>query len=164
MTSTAFAHRPGRGLTDDWLTPPELLRLFPTFDLDPFCPPNVPWKTAKRMICQPSCGFVADWGGPDVRVWCNPPYSQIGASMAMMADHGNGMALIFARTETQWFFETVWQRAQAILFLRGRLHFHNAAGERAKGNAGGPHVLVAYGTLNVIDLYNQRQLGRYLEL
>ncbi len=37
--------------------------------------------------------------------------------MKKMADHNNGIALSFARTETAWFFESVWGRASAILFI-----------------------------------------------
>lgn len=62
-----------------------------------------------------------------------------------MADHGQGTMLIFARTETDLFFETVWQKARALLFLRGRLFFHHLSGRRADANSGGPSVLVAYG-------------------
>lgn len=64
-----------------------------------------------------------------------------------MSEHGNGIALVFARTETEWFWETVWgaPTATSILFLEGRLHFHHPDGRRAKANSGAPSVLVAYG-------------------
>lgn len=62
-----------------------------------------------------------------------------------MAEHGRGTLLIFARTETEAFHEFVWQRADALLFLRGRLHFHRPDGSRAAANAGAPSVLCAYG-------------------
>jgi len=32
--------------------------------------------------------------------------------------HGNGIALIFARTETKCFFEHIWNDADAILFFK----------------------------------------------
>ena len=85
----------------------------------------------------------------------------VGPWMRRMADHGEGTALIFARTETELFFETVWEKATAVRFLRGRLFFHVAedswfdrkgrppifvpAGGRAPANGGAPSVLVAYG-------------------
>jgi hypothetical protein len=62
-----------------------------------------------------------------------------------LADHGTGTALIFARTETSWFIQTVWQRADAALFLHGRVNFHHRDGSRAEWNGGAPSVLVAYG-------------------
>lgn len=72
-----------------------------------------------------------------------------GTWLQRLAEHRNGIALIFARTETDMFHRWGWQKADAMLFLRGRLHFYTASGERAKHNAGGPSVLIAYGSDNV---------------
>lgn len=66
--------------------------------------------------------------------------------LARMAEHGSGIALVPARTETRWFVAHVWQVADAILFLHGRPHFHYPNGERGKANSGAPICLVAYGT------------------
>ena len=65
--------------------------------------------------------------------------------MRRMADHDRGMALIFARTETQMFFETVWRRASGLLFLEGRINFYHKDGTRAPKNSGAPSVICAYG-------------------
>lgn len=62
-----------------------------------------------------------------------------------MAEHDCGVALIFARTETDAFFRFVWERASALLFVRGRLNFHRPDGSRAPANGGAPSVLIAYG-------------------
>lgn len=81
-------------------------------------------------------------------VWCNPPYSRDAVHwLRRMSEHGNGLALVFARTETAWFWETVWrsETATAALWLEGRLHFHHADGRRADANSGAPSVIVAYG-------------------
>jgi hypothetical protein len=67
------------------------------------------------------------------------------AFLARLAEHGHGTALLFARTETEIFFDLVWQRATTLLFLRGRPHFHHQDGRRAGANSGAPVVLVAYG-------------------
>ena len=88
------------------------------------------------------------WSG---RVWLNPPYggpSVVGPWMRRMASHGDGVALIFARTETDLFHETCWRAASGILFLRGRLFFHRRDGGRAAANAGAPSCLVAFGSHN----------------
>jgi len=69
-----------------------------------------------------------------------------------MAEHGNGIALIPARTETAMFYECVWGRADAVLFLQGRPHFHRVDGSRAPFNSGAPICLVAYGVANVAAL------------
>ena len=43
-------------------------------------------------------GLLQDWWGT---VYCNPPYgSHVGIWMRKMAEHGDGIALIFARIET----------------------------------------------------------------
>ena len=68
--------------------------------------------------------------------------------MERLSQHGNGIALVFARTETAMFFEHVWGKAAGALFLEGRLYFYQLDGTRAKGNSGGPSVLLAYGEEN----------------
>jgi hypothetical protein len=79
-------------------------------------------------------------------VWLNPPYGgQEAQWLAKLARHGQGTALIFARTETEAFQDEVFCKADALLYLRGRLHFHFPSGRRAKANAGAPSVLCAYG-------------------
>lgn len=65
-----------------------------------------------------------------------------------MADHGNGIALAFARTETAMFQRHVWLRASAVLMLASRPHFYRPDGTRACGNSGGPICLIAYGDAN----------------
>ena len=84
--------------------------------------------------------------------------------MRALADHGNGIALIFARTETGIFFPWVWDRADAVLFLKGRLTFYTKAGERAPHNGGAPSVLIAYGQNNVQSLMNCGIAGRLVML
>lgn len=141
-------HQSALMLKDEWLTPPDLLRALGGFDLDP-CAPSAdrrPWETAKYHFSVEQDGLTRPWFG---RVWCNPPYGLIASQwLARLAGHGNGVALIFARTETAMFFDHVWGKADALLFLRGRLHFHHVNGVRAAANAGAPSVLVAYGKRN----------------
>ena len=55
-----------------WLTPPHIIDALGPFDLDPCCPPQMPWRTATRMVSLPDDGLAVDWTGK--RVWCNPPY------------------------------------------------------------------------------------------
>ena len=143
-------HRPYRGRTDEWLTPPEIVAALGQFDLDPCSPINRPWPTASEHFTVEHDGLARRW---QRRVFLNPPYGpETGKWLARLAEHGNGVALIFARTETEMFHRFAWERADAMLFLRGRLHFHTVDGERAKANAGAPSVLIAYGPLNVQSL------------
>lgn len=133
--------------TEEWLTPPAIIRALGTFDLDPCAPVVRPWDTAARHYTIHDNGLTKNWGG---RVWLNPPYSnQAIRWMRRMAAHGNGIALLFARTETKMFFETVWDAADAILFMRGRIVFHYVSGAPALNSAGAPTCLIAYGKSNV---------------
>lgn len=57
-----------------WLTPPHIIEALGPFDLDPCCPPKMPWRTAEQMVCRPDDGLAVDWTGQ--RVWLNPPYGR----------------------------------------------------------------------------------------
>jgi hypothetical protein len=147
---------------DEWLTPPHVLQALGRFDLDPCAPINRPWETAAQHFTAVDDGLSKPWHG---RVWFNPPYGQeTGRWMERLASHGRGTALIFARTETAIFFPWVWGHAHAVLFLKGRLHFHYVDGARAKANAGGPSVLVAYGELDARVLQMADLPGRFVPL
>ena len=91
-------------------------------------------------------GLVQLWEG---RVWCNPPYGRETFKwIDKLATHGDGIALIFARTETIGFHDHIWNRADAIFFFKGRLKFHHVDGTQG-GSANAPSCLVAYGKRNV---------------
>lgn len=140
------AHQSAKMKNDEWLTPPEILRSLGHFDLDPCSPKNPPWKIADRHFYAEEDGLAQPWRG---RVWCNPPFGKEAIKwLRRMAHHGNGIALIPARTETAMFYETVWGTADAVLFLKGRPHFHYVTGGRAPFNSGAPICLVAYGLEN----------------
>lgn len=141
-TRTTQAHRPGGG-SDQWLTPPVILAALGHFDLDPCAAPEPrPWPTADRHYTPAEDGLRQPWHG---RCWVNPPYSDAARWLSRLADHGQGTALVFARTETAMFREHVWGKASALLFLFGRVTFHQANGRPGKWNGGAPSVLVAYG-------------------
>lgn len=143
-----------QGRTDEWITPPHIVKLLGPFDLDPcFCAGQF-YRTARRTISLPRNGLEATWRG---RVWLNPPYGRVtGAWLRKLVHHGNGIALVFARTEVQsWFFPYVWEAADAALFLRGRLSFLRPDGTLPKGRKAGSgfgSVLVAYGEDNALRL------------
>src|SRR5512135_3730515 len=110
------SHQSARAKTTSWLTPPELIRRLGPFDLDPCCPENMPWKTAKVMYSKD--GLTRPWFGT---IWLNPPFGRESESwVERLADWGTGITLLAARTETRMFFGLVWGRATSILFLRGR--------------------------------------------
>lgn len=140
------AHQSARMKNDEWLTPPEMLAALGPFDLDPCAPVERPWDTAARHYTVKDDGLSHEWTG---RVWCNPPFGREAAKwLRRMAEHANGIALIPARTETAMFYDCVWGKAEAVLFVKGRPHFHFVDGKRAAFNSGAPICLVAYGTAN----------------
>lgn len=154
-------HQSSAMLKDEWLTPPEILRALGPFDLDPCAPIVRPWDMAAKHYTIEDNGLNQPWEG---RVFCNPPYGRdTGRWLARCADHGNAIALIFARTETEDWFAHIWAKAHAILFLRGRLHFHHANGIRAAANAGAPSALIAYGEINALSLATCGIRGRFIQ-
>jgi len=156
------SHQSARMNTDEWLTPPFIIEQLGHFDLDPCAPINRPWNTASTHYTIDDNGLSKPWTG---RVWCNPPYGLAATAwLKKLAEHGNGIALIFARTETAMFFNYVWDRADSILFIKGRLYFHYPSGERASANSGAPSVLVAYGDLNTNKLKGSKIEGQFLKL
>lgn len=166
------------GATDEWLTPPHILKALGEFDLDPCSPIVRPWPTAAKHFTIDDNGLTQDWGDPKlIRVWLNPPYGQdTGRWTSKLAQHGRGMALIFARTETADFQEHCWKRATAMLFIRGRLHFHHGSpfvdkrgrkfnvGDRASYNGGAPSVLIAYGLYDATLLMQSMIPGHFVLL
>lgn len=142
--------KPYRGLSDDWITPKFVLDALGEFDLDPCASETQPWPTAKESFTVKDDGLSQFWKG---RCWVNSPYGPLTKHwLRKLAEHGNGIALVFARTETKMFFDWVWPKADALLFLEGRLYFCYPDGKTAAANAGGPSVLIAYGQENVTAL------------
>lgn len=137
-------HTSARAKTCEWYTPPGIFNaLGVTFDLDPCAPPGgLPWIPAARSLSVDDDGLTRSWSG---RVWLNPPYGpETERWMRRLAAHGDGIALVFARTETVWWNATV-SAADAVCFIAGRMTFVDASGQQGAYNAGAPSALVAYG-------------------
>ena len=146
---------------DEWLTPPSVINALGVFDLDPCSPINRPWETALSHYTINDNGLALPWHG---RVWMNPPYGdQTELWMQRLAEHGNGIALIFARTETATFFPWVWSRADAVRFLRGRHRFFDVSGKESDSGIASS-VLVAYGKDNADALARCGLDGKYVPL
>lgn len=74
-------------------------------------------------------GLLQNWGGQ--RVFCNPPYSEIGRWVEKAYREGQKdqtlvVLLIPARTDTKYFHNFIYQRSE-IRFIRGRLKFDSDA-------------------------------------
>lgn len=137
---TLGSHQTTIGKNQTWITPRWILDALGPFDLDPAAADPRPWDCAAENWSEH--GLDRPWFG---RVWLNPPFHryQVAEWIGRLAKHGNGTALIHARTEAEW-FEPVWAAAKAILFLADRLHFHHQDGARAAANSGAPACLVAF--------------------
>jgi hypothetical protein len=165
MASGIGSHQSARAGKTEWLTPPDLLAQLGPFDLDPCAPVIRPWPMAAEHYTIESNGLLKRWPR-GARAFVNPPYSEpeLSAFMGRLAEHGRGTALVFARTETEWFFRYGWRAATAMLFIEGRLHFHHVDGRRADHNAGAPSVLMAYGEDDARHLSELDQLGQFQPL
>lgn len=160
MTPGGFGHdrRTSRS-SDEWYTPPSLFEVLGlTFDLDPAAPSGgVPWVPAARYFTKREDGLSQPWSG---RVWLNPPYGR-GTErwLRKLADHGDGLALVFARTDTAW-FQRVATQATALCFVGGRLRFRRPDGTPGD-TAPAPSLLVAFGLPCALGLA-EAGLGRTL--
>ena len=154
-------HVPRVNHPNEWLTPPDIIKALGPFDLDPCAPINRPWPTAGRHYTIEDNGLQQPWEG---RVWLNPPFGRvIEPFMRRMAEHQNGIALVFARTDTAWFQNHVFGAAKALFFVRGRIAFHLQTGVSSRRSTAGV-VLVAYGWRNVGYLPEAGLEGRLVML
>jgi len=154
---TKYGNKAGK---NEWLTPPYILEALGAFDLDPCSPINRPFDTAKKYFTIEDNGLLQTWKG---RVFCNPPYDTklLSEFLKKCSNHKNAIALTFARTETKAFWNYVWKKATAILFIKGRLRFYHVDGTQG-GSAGAPSVLIAYNKSNAEILKNCKIEGKFL--
>jgi hypothetical protein len=156
------SHQSAKMLSDEWLTPKEITDELGPFDLDPCSPIVRPWDIAKKHFSVNDNGLLQVWTG---FIWCNPPYGQQTIYwMERMAMHNDGIALIFARTETKTFFKYIWPIAKSVYFIKGRLSFYRVNGIKAEYNGGAPSVLIAYGKEADKRLSKFNFGGKYIKL
>jgi len=141
MKGFSFKDNPSHeGKTNTWLTPLWIINKITDFDLDP-CGFNG-HRTAKKIICLPDDGLNSEWKG---NVWLNPPYGRfISLWIDKLKDHGNGVALVFGRTDTKWFQTS---KPDMIFFLKGRIKFLDSQ-FKEQSNAGHGSALLIYGRSN----------------
>jgi len=126
------------GKTNDWQTPQYIINDLGPFDLDPCISDNQITKTATMGIMFPD-GLSREWRG---FVWLNPPYGrETGKWVRRLVCHGNGIALLYTRTDTPWMQDAL-RYASAIKFLAGRIRFVGG-----KGNAPAPSIFLAFGPI-----------------
>jgi hypothetical protein len=156
--SLGFSHESQKSKSIDWYTPKHVFdSLNVEFDLDPCCPQGgVPWIPAKSHYSLPFDGLSMPWNG---FVWCNPPYGKETVKwLTKMGNHNNGVALVFARTDTKWFHDVV-AKADAILFLSGRIQFVDAYQKTGGSGSSCGSMLVAWGDKGVAALKGMKDEG-----
>lgn len=148
--------------TDEWYTPEEILDALGPFDLDP-CAPVVPlWQTAATMYNKNDNGLSKPWFG---RVWLNPPYSRplIEQFINRMAEHGNGIALLFNRCDSKMFRDVIFHKATAMKFLNHRVKFYTQSELKGVSPRHGS-ILVAFGDDNANVIRNCSIEGKFVSL
>ena len=159
---TGFTHESQNAETVSWYTPPSIFELLNLrFDLDCCAPTGgVPWIPADQHYSLPQDGLTEPWFG---KVWCNPPYGKETPKwLEKMNSHRNGVCLVFARTDTKWFHDYV-SKADALLFLKGRVQFVDGLKKTSGSGSTCGSVLIAYGEDCVEALYKAKDKGFFVD-
>lgn len=147
---TLGSHQQAIGFSQTHITPKWIIDKIGPFDLDPCAANPRPWDCAAVNFTEDDDGLSMPWHG---RVWLNPPFDryEVGYWITKLANHGNGIALLHARTEAQW-FRPIWESSTAILFMSNRIKFCKQDGREHAANSGAPPVIVAFGRFNFSKL------------
>lgn len=142
--SGGFTHESPHNESVEWYTPPSIFEaLGGGFDLDP-CSPGAgkSFVPAARHLTIEDDGLTTPWEG---LAFVNPPYgSQTPLWMRKAAEHGNAIALVFARTDVKWFQELA-PTMDAVLFVAGRIRFFQGNTHTQGGSPGAGSMLIAWG-------------------
>lgn len=132
------------GASCEWYTPPHIFDAIGiSFDLDPCSPVGgIPWVPARHHFSE--SGLDREWFGS---VWLNPPYGrETQAWVRKLAKHGDGVALVFARTDAKWAQDAI-RSSGAVCFVAGRISFIDGSGhdDRKGRNAPAASMLLGFG-------------------
>lgn len=113
----------------DWATPQDFFdRLNEEFrfTLDP-CADDFNHK-CEKYYTEEQDGLKQDWAGE--RVFCNPPYGRDVPKWVRKCveetttgDCELAVMLLHARTDTRWFHDYIYHKADEVRFVKGRLKF-----------------------------------------
>jgi site-specific DNA-methyltransferase (adenine-specific) len=123
--------------TPEWSTPQDLFNELNEefhFTLDP-CATKENAKCPK-FYTQEDDGLSKDWSGEVV--FMNPPYGREIGKWVEKISIGGGVALLPARTDTRWFHDYIYGKAD-IKFIKGRLKFGGS-----KNSAPFPSMIVRF--------------------
>ena len=131
--------------SNEWATPQRFFEELDAefhFNLDP-CSTHENAKCERHFTLDDD-GLGQNWGG--ARVFCNPPYGREIATWVRKCYEESRkpntlvVMLIPARTDTAYFHDWIYHKADEIRFIRGRLHFNES-----KQGAPFPSMVVVYG-------------------
>lgn len=113
----------------DWATPQDFFDRLNAefhFTLDP-CADDFNHK-CEKYYTEAQDGLNQDWSGE--RVFCNPPYGRdVPKWVKKCVDEtttGNcllAVMLLHVRTDTRWFHDYIYNKADEVRFVKGRLRF-----------------------------------------
>lgn len=135
-----------------WETPQDLFDKLNEefhFDLDVCALPEN--AKCERYYTPEDDGLLQPWNGV---CWCNPPYGRtigkwVQKAYETFAGGGTVVMLLPARTDTKWFHEYIYNKAE-IRFIKGRLKFGNS-----KNAAPFPSMIVVFDGKEREDLINE---------
>ncbi|WP_156251018.1 DNA N-6-adenine-methyltransferase [Pseudactinotalea terrae] len=162
MASNGFTHESTVNESIEWYTPPEVFEaLGLTFDLDPCSPgPGNSFVPTRKHYTIVDDGLTSPWEGT---VWVNPPYGpHTPVWLNKLAEHGDGIALVFSRTDTRWFQEAA-ATAGALCFISSRVRFFKGSTTERGGSPGAGSVLIAYGE-KAVEALKASGLGVVVEV
>lgn len=134
------------GEENEWYTPKYIFDAIGLeFDMDPCSPgEGFTFVPAKKHLTIVDDGLTSDWDGT---VFMNPPYGKHTKDwMKKLVEHGNGIALVFSRTDVAWFQDSV-PSASLVCFISSRIKFYKGGIKEdcIVGTPGAGSVLIAYG-------------------
>lgn len=116
--------------TDEFLTPPEIVRAMGEFDLDPCGSHRQAGSLARNEYKFPEAnGLLLPWEGA---VFVNPPFSELQAWIGRFILHNNGILLVPARVEVSWFWR-LWHNCHGFFFTKGPVKYICPEGKSPPG-------------------------------
>jgi DNA N-6-adenine-methyltransferase Dam len=135
--------------TDEFLTPPEIVKAMGEFDLDPCSSHNQKEPLAAESYMFPEQdGLMLPWHGS---VFVNPPFSELDKWITRFVLHGNGILLVPARVEVSWFW-TLWDQCEAIFLTKGPVKYICTGDKKAPGFFGGAFCSMGGNTQRLVRL------------
>lgn len=80
-----------------------------------------------------------------------------------LAEHGNGIALLFNRCDSNKFQDIIFKKATGMMFLRNRIKFFRLDGTRGDSPGCGS-ILIAFGEDNAEILITCDIAGKYVRI